>query len=263
MTPNQFRKIALSHTDTIESQHVGHPDFRIGGKIFASLGAPDDQWAMVKLTPAQQQVYLDSDSTAFQPCSGAWGRQGYTNIKLADVQAAVVRTAIALAIENVFKGKSSTKANAKPTKTSLPKDKNSVANTKKVKATGATDSDAVDSLLLDLEHPLKSVIEKVRSTILSADSGITEGIKWNSPSFYFEGWFATFHLRTKDRVLVVLHHGAKVRNQAGLSDTIDDPAELLTWLAADRATISFASESDFKLKRAALKGIIKQWIALQ
>ena len=101
MTPDQFRKIALSQADTIESQHMGHPDFRVGGKIFASLGKPSDEWAMVKLTTEQQAALCEADAAAFQPCKGAWGKQGYTNVKLAVVKTASVRSAIRLAIENV------------------------------------------------------------------------------------------------------------------------------------------------------------------
>jgi hypothetical protein len=78
-----------------------HPDFRVGGKIFATLGAPSDEWGMVKLTPEQQKAFCDTDGSAFQPCNGAWGRQGCTYVRLAVVKTAVVRTALSLAVENV------------------------------------------------------------------------------------------------------------------------------------------------------------------
>ena len=101
MTPQQFRKIALSLPEAIELQHMGHPDFRVAGKIFASLGAPSDEWGMIKLTPLQQQAFCDAYATAFKPCNGAWGRQGCTYVKLADVKTAVVRSALSLAVESV------------------------------------------------------------------------------------------------------------------------------------------------------------------
>jgi YjbR len=100
MTPQQFRKIALSLPNTIESQHMGHPDFRVNGKIFATLGAPTDEFGMVKLTPEQQSAYCSADAEAFQRCNGAWGKQGCTFVKLAAVKTAVVRSALVLAIEN-------------------------------------------------------------------------------------------------------------------------------------------------------------------
>ena len=114
-----------------------------------------------------------------------------------------------------------------------------------------------------LEHPMKSVIEAIRVAILGADRTITEGIKWNTASFYCHGWFATIGVRAKAGVQLVLHHGAKVRADTTLSRTIDDPSQLLTWLAKDRATIIFASAEDFKSRQAAFKNIIKQWVKHQ
>ncbi len=111
MTPNQFRKVALSLPNAVESEHMGHPDFRNGGKIFASLGAPDDDWGMVKLTPEQQQEFCKTDGDSFQPCNGAWGRQGCTNVRLSTAQTTIVRDALRLAIENV-----ATKQTRKPKK---------------------------------------------------------------------------------------------------------------------------------------------------
>src|SRR5882757_3957244 len=55
MTPNEFRELALSFPDAIESAHMHHPDFRVGGKIFATLGYPDKDPAMVKLSPDEQK----------------------------------------------------------------------------------------------------------------------------------------------------------------------------------------------------------------
>ena len=76
MTPNEFRKLALSFPEAIESAHMRHPDFRVGGKIFATLGYPDDDWAMVKLTRDDQREIIRSDPAVFKSVKGAWGRQG-------------------------------------------------------------------------------------------------------------------------------------------------------------------------------------------
>ena len=124
------------------------------------------------------------------------------------------------------------------------------------------DPAGVTELLQNLVHPMKPVIEEIRSTILKCDQRITEGIKWNAPSFYCHGWFATFHLRAKVGVMLVLHQGAKVRIDSKVS-SIADPKELLTWASADRATITFADARDFKLKKSALKAIIQQWVEFQ
>jgi hypothetical protein len=73
MTANRFRKLALALPETVEQSHMGHPDFRVGGKIFASLG-PDEDWGMVRLTPEEQASYVRTDADAFTPFKGAWGQ---------------------------------------------------------------------------------------------------------------------------------------------------------------------------------------------
>lgn len=100
MTPNQFRQLALSYPDAIESTHMGHPDFRVQGRIFATLGAPDAGWAMVKLTPDQQSIFVRTQADIFLPCPGAWGRQGCTYVHLKKVQLGDARSAVELAYQN-------------------------------------------------------------------------------------------------------------------------------------------------------------------
>lgn len=124
-------------------------------------------------------------------------------------------------------------------------------------------SEAVTAYLKTLDHPLKSVIEAIRRTILEADPRITEGIKWNSSSFYCYGWFATVNLRAKNGVQVILHHGAKIRDDCTLSITMNDPSHLLTWPSKDRAIITFTNAEDFQGNQGAFKKIIKQWANYQ
>jgi hypothetical protein len=105
MTINEFRKMALEIPGAIEQSHMNHPDFRVGGKIFATLGAPDKNWGMVKLTPEQQRAFIEKAPGVFKPCSGAWGRQGATNVYLAVAKADIVRRALGTAANNVALGK--------------------------------------------------------------------------------------------------------------------------------------------------------------
>ena len=100
MTSNQFRSIALSLPEAEERSHMSHPDFRVGGKIFATLGYPAVGWAMVKLTPVQQQLYTIAHPDAFLPIKGAWGRRGATNVRLRAAGARVARQALADAWRN-------------------------------------------------------------------------------------------------------------------------------------------------------------------
>ena len=77
-----------------------HPDFRVGGKVFATLGYPDNHWAVVKLTPEEQGEFIGCDPNMFQPVKGAWGRRGSTNIHLPSANIDVVRKALAAAWRN-------------------------------------------------------------------------------------------------------------------------------------------------------------------
>lgn len=97
MTPNEFRELALSFPEVIESAHMDHPDFRVGGRIFATLGYPDNDWAMVKLTREEQKEFVRSNPGVFKPVKGAWGRQGSTNIHLPAANIAIVREALSAA----------------------------------------------------------------------------------------------------------------------------------------------------------------------
>jgi hypothetical protein len=94
MTPKEFRKLALGLPEAVESSHMRHPDFRVGGKIFATLGYPNPEFAMVKLTPDEQELFVQLDPKGFEPVPGGWGRQGATRVLLKSAKNAVVRDAL-------------------------------------------------------------------------------------------------------------------------------------------------------------------------
>ena len=97
MTAEDFRRIALSLPDTAESAHMSHPDFRVQGKVFATLDYPSEGWAMVKLPPEQQLAFIDLDPKAFSPVKGAWGRKGATSVLLKAVKASALKGALEIA----------------------------------------------------------------------------------------------------------------------------------------------------------------------
>jgi hypothetical protein len=99
MTNKGFRKIALAMAGAIEGAHMGHPDFRANGKIFATLHAGNKS-GMVKLTPDQQQTFMLAKPDAFSPESGAWGRAGCTRVELAAVDEDALGEAMTLAWQN-------------------------------------------------------------------------------------------------------------------------------------------------------------------
>src|SRR5918993_1912133 len=100
MTAKEFRKIALGLKDAVEGAHMGHPDFRVNNRIFATLHA-DNLWGMVKLTPNQQADFMRAAPEVFVPESGAWGRQGCTAVRLAAADPESVGEALTLACRNV------------------------------------------------------------------------------------------------------------------------------------------------------------------
>jgi hypothetical protein len=100
LTSNEFRKMAHGLPEVLELSHMGHPDFRVGGKIFATLGFPDTDWAMVKLTPDEQELFVQIEPLSFQPVKGGWGRQGATNIRLRSAKKNTVREALVAAWRN-------------------------------------------------------------------------------------------------------------------------------------------------------------------
>src|SRR5206468_8623443 len=96
---NAFRRIALGMKDAVESAHMGHPDFRVKGSIFATLH-PDQQYGMVRLTPDQQENFVRENPEAFMPENGAWGRAGSTRVRLESVDEETLGAALTLAWQN-------------------------------------------------------------------------------------------------------------------------------------------------------------------
>jgi hypothetical protein len=101
MSASSFRRAALSLPETSEGAHQGHADFRVGKRIFATLGYPDETWGMVKLTPEQQSVLVEAEPEIFRPVPGGWGKSGSTNVRLAKADAATLKSALMLAWDNI------------------------------------------------------------------------------------------------------------------------------------------------------------------
>lgn len=94
MSAALFRRLALELPGAEEGAHMGHADFRVGGKIFATLGYPDDAHGMVALTRDQQEILVGAEPAIFKPVAGAWGEQGATNVVLAAADEATLRGAL-------------------------------------------------------------------------------------------------------------------------------------------------------------------------
>jgi len=101
MRENDFRRIALAMEGAVEGAHMGHPDFRVNNRIFATLHH-DRAFGMVALTPEQQEHFMHAHPDAFAPESGAWGRGGSTRVRLAAVHEETLGEAMTLAWQNTM-----------------------------------------------------------------------------------------------------------------------------------------------------------------
>jgi len=123
MDADDFRRIALSLPGAEQSSHMGQPDFRVGGRIFATLAAQHQGYGNLLLTPEQQADFVAEMPDVFIPVAGGWGRNGATHVRLTtvteDVLAGALRTAYNLRVEkNAKSGKKTSGTKRRPTKPS-------------------------------------------------------------------------------------------------------------------------------------------------
>ena len=111
---------------------------------------------------------------------------------------------------------------------------------------------AVDAYMERLDHPFKAEVQALREIIKGVDPRITEQVKWNAPSFSYEGYMATFNLHATKHVHLVWHNGV----------VLEDPAGLLEGSYPDRRMTYFTSMADVEEKRPALEGLVRQWVGL-
>ena len=104
MNTDDFHRIALSLEGAEASSHMGNPDFRVGGRIFATLASAAQGYGNLMLTPEQQAMFVEEMPEVFVPIAGGWGRMGMTHIRLAaaneDVLTGALKTAWKLRVEN-------------------------------------------------------------------------------------------------------------------------------------------------------------------
>lgn len=103
MTANDFRRLALLLEGAEEGSHMGAADFRVGGRIFATLASVNLGYGNLMLSPEQQAIFVEEQPDLFLPVAGGWGRNGATHIRLAaaneDVLAGALHTAWKLRVE--------------------------------------------------------------------------------------------------------------------------------------------------------------------
>ena len=109
MTVDDFRRLALSLSHATENAHMAHPDFRVHGKIFATLGYPDQRFGVVLLTPEKQREFILLAPDTFEPVPGGWGLKGSTRVVLEKADESHVLEALLTAYRKVTAKKPPTK----------------------------------------------------------------------------------------------------------------------------------------------------------
>lgn len=109
---NLFRRLALALPEAVESSHMGHPDFRLNDRIFATLSAQTQGRGILKLTLDQQQAFVSEMPGIFEPVQGGWGRMGMTFVNLNQVDESILHGALNTAYNNL----KSKQASQKPTR---------------------------------------------------------------------------------------------------------------------------------------------------
>ena len=110
-----FRSLALQLPGAVESSHMNHPDFRLNGRIFATLSAQEKGYGVLKLTLEQQQSFIAEQPHAFSPVQGGWGRMGMTFVHLHEVDEALIAGALSTAYHNLQKKQAEKKPAGKST----------------------------------------------------------------------------------------------------------------------------------------------------
>ena len=134
--------------------------------------------------------------------------------------------------------------------------------TSRKKAPAPSRTEQVKEFIQTSKHPLKKALEEIREIILGADKRITEHIKWNAPSFCFNGDDRiTFNLSKNDRILLIFHRGAKVKDGKSKEPLFEDTTGMLEWLAHDRAVVKIQTIEEVAGKKAVLTKIVKRWLS--
>ena len=135
MNVSDFRRIALSLPGVEESSHMGSPDFRVGGRIFATLASQSKGYGNLMLSPEQQADFVAEQPAVFLPVPGGWGRNGATHVRLAaaneDLLTGALHTAWKLRVEK--NGKVSSLRKRAPPKSGMPAGAQSKPRTTKPK----------------------------------------------------------------------------------------------------------------------------------
>jgi uncharacterized protein YdhG (YjbR/CyaY superfamily) len=198
------------------------PAFRLNGKPLVGFGASAKHCAFYPMSAATVEAHKD-ELKGYDTSKGTIRFQADKPLPAALVRK-LVRARIADIEGRRGKAKEPRRAAGKRGARSKP---------------GGSQADpAVSAFLRELDHPLKREIEAVRRIILGVSPEIREGIKWNAPSFATTEFFATVNLRARDRLQLIFHMGAKVKDNSTKGMRIANPVGLIEWLAKERCLVT-------------------------
>jgi uncharacterized protein YdhG (YjbR/CyaY superfamily) len=186
MNASGFRRIILGLRDAVEGAHMGHVDFRVAGRIFASLNA-DETTGTVKLPPDDQARLVNGNGEAFRPASGAWGRQGWTVIELreADEETAgeAVTTAWQAAVAAIPPSK---RAPRKPAPTAAAAN-GVTAKRAERRPKVAASAAPVDAYIAGSDARVRPILKKIRAIVREEAPEAEEKISYRMPAFFLGG----------------------------------------------------------------------------
>ena len=121
----------------------------------------------------------------------------------------------------------------------------------------------VDEFLKDLPADRKEQVTMLRSIIMATNTNLTEHIKWNSPSYVLDGEDRiTFNMHYPDKTMVLLHMGARRKENKGTEPIMKDATGLITWNSDIRGTLTFSSIEDIQNKQDKVDGLLKTWLSI-
>ena len=252
VTANDFRRIALGLNDTVEGAHMGHPDFRVQNRIFASLNA-EQTIGTVKLTPDAQQRFMAIDATVFVPASGAWGLQGWTAVHLVSADPEAAGEALTSAWQSM-QAQGPSKKNTRATATASARSaKKGDAESRTARGTSAVSSGAgaVDAYIAACAPKVRTIMNTVRKIIRREAPSAGEKISYRMPAFEMNG---------------MLIYYAPFKNHLGVFPPVTGDAPLSKALAKHRGEkgnlrFSFDEPMPYPLIRRVVQARLKEHLA--
>lgn len=195
MTSTRFRTLVLGLDGATEGAHMGHPDFRVAGRVFASLDR-EERTASVHLPSDDQQRFVADAPDAFVPAAGAWGRQGWTKIALALADEETVGEAASIAVRHAVALATSTRA-GKAARAGKAGTVVKAANAGKAGKAGARAGTtaaasssgvrAVDEYIAAAPAEVQPILQKIRSLVRRLAPKAEEVISYRMPAFKLDG----------------------------------------------------------------------------